>query len=304
MARTVPDSPGDRIMTGVGLRMISITFFACMSATIKLGETRGAGLGEMLFFRQFMAAMLVLAFVAIGPGFQTIRTTRLRAHVIRTGYGVTGMIFNFGALILLPLAEAVTLAYTAPIFATVFGALLLREPTGWHRWSAVALGFVGVLIVTQPGSGHIPLVGAAVGLTGAVITSLITIQLRELGRTDNSQTTVLLFSSLSCIPLGLYYAFHFQPHTPETWAILLSIGLFGGVAQLTMTASLRFAPVSVVAPIDYLGLIGATLLGWFLFDKLPTTATLIGAPIIVASGLYIVFREHRMRRSRPVELDL
>ncbi len=287
----------DRILTGVGLRLFAILCLSSMAALIKLAESGGATLAEIMFFRQLAAIPVVLAFVALGDGLATLRTTRFKGHAIRTGIGLIGMVANFGAIVLLPLAEAQTLAFTAPIFATILGALWLREATGRHRWGAVIAGFVGVVIVAQPGSGHFPLTGALVGLFAAFMVASISILLRQLTRTESAGTTVFYFSLLSVPPLALFYIFDAQAHDARTWALLIGIGLVGGMGQIALTAALRFAPVSAVVPMDYSGLVWATLYGWLLFGVLPGAWTWIGAPIIVASGLYIVWREHRLRRA-------
>nr|WP_245739167.1 DMT family transporter [Sphingomonas rubra] len=296
----------DRLLPAIGLRLLSVVLFACMNAGIKLAEARGAAFGELLFFRQAGAAVLVTAVIAAGPGLATIRTARIGAHISRAVVGVTSMALTFAALLALPLAEATTIAFTTPIFATVLGALVLGEPTGARRWSAVALGFVGVLIVVQPGGHAIPARGAAYGIAAALLTSVVFILLRQIGRTERAQTTVWWFSVLSLVPLGIGYAFSAQGHAPATWALLVGIGLFGGAAQLAMTASLRRGAVSLVVPFDYSALLWATAFGWWLFGSLPGSSTWIGAPVIVASGLYIVWREHVRRREEtraalPVE---
>jgi drug/metabolite transporter (DMT)-like permease len=282
----------DRILHGLGLRLIAIFSLASMQALIKVAEAHNANLAEIMFYRQFCALPVVLGWLAIGPGIGAVRTPRFFAHLGRTVVGLTGMVFTFTAIMLLPLAEATTLQFTVPIFATILGALVLGEKTGWHRWGAVLAGFVGVLIVAQPGSGHFPLIGAAVGLGAALLVAIISIQLRSLGKTEGAGTTVFWFSLLSVPPLGIAYAFNLQPHDATTWGLLVAIGLAGGIGQIALTAALRFAPVSTVVPMDYSSLIWATLFGWTIFGVLPTPYTWIGAPIIIASGLYIVWREH------------
>lgn len=285
-------------MTGRGLRLLAVMLLTLMSALLKLAEARGAKLPELMLFRQLFALPVVVLWVAIGPGLATLRTKRIGAHITRSAMGLTGMSFTFGALLLLPLAEATAISFTVPIFATILGALILKEATGRHRWGAVIAGFVGVLIVTQPGDGRIPLTGALVGLTAALMTSIIAIQLRQLGRTETAGTTVFWFAALSCVPMGLIYPFFATAHDSTTWALLAGIGVAGGLGQIAFTAALRFAPVSAVMPMDYSGLIWATLLGWLIFGVLPSGWTFIGAPVIIASGLYIVWRERRLGMSR------
>lgn len=275
---------------------MSVLAFASMSALIKLADARGANLVELLFSRQAWSIPLVVAFVMRGPGLAVLRTERFGAHALRCVVGLTSMSFMFATIMLLPLAEATTIQFTVPIFATILGALILKEPTGWHRWGAVLLGFAGVLIVTQPGSGHIPLLGAATGLAAALLSSSISILVRQMGRTEPPATIVFYFALLSMIPLAPLMLLFGQTHDTITWLLLLGVGLLGGIGQLAMTASLGLAPVSVVVPMDYSGLIWATLFGWLLFGVLPIAATWAGAPLIIASGLYIVWREHRLAR--------
>ena len=286
----------DRLLPAITLRLTSVALFGLMNAAIKLAEARGAALGEILFFRQFGATLLVSAVVAVGPGFASLRSRRMGAHVTRCVVGLSAMACTFSALLALPLAEATTLGFSMPIFATVLGALVLAEPTGWRRWAAVLTGFVGVVIVAQPSGRHLPAFGVACGLAGALLTATVSILLRQIGRTERPLTTVFWFSALSCAPLGLIYATRAQPHPAATWAVLFGIGLLGGAAQVAMTGSLARGPVSIVVPMDYTALLWATLLGWLLFGTLPGRATWVGAPVIIASGLYIVWREHVRRR--------
>jgi drug/metabolite transporter (DMT)-like permease len=288
----------DRIPFAVGIRLVSAAIFASMNALIKLAEGGGAHLAEVMFFRQAFALPVVILWIVMGPGLGSIRTKRIGAHLSRTGMGLVSMAFMFSTILLLPLAEATTLQFTLPIFATILGALLLREPTGWHRWGAVIAGFLGVVIVTQPGTGHIASLGIVTGLLAGLLSAGVSILLRQIGRTESAATTVFWFSALSVPPLAIAFAFYAQPHALSTWLLLIGVGLTGGAAQLCMTAALRAGPVSVVVPMDYTGLVWAALFGWLLFGALPDLATWFGAPVIIASGLYIVWREHRLHRER------
>ncbi len=286
----------DRILLAIGLRLTCVALFGLMNAAIKLAEANGAVLGEIMFWRQFGAAGLVFAVIAAGPGFASLKTKRPGAHVSRALVGLVSMALTFAALTILPLAEATTIGFSMPIFATILGAVVLGEPTGWRRWAAVLVGFAGVLIVAQPSGSNIPLAGAACGLVAAALTAVVSILLRQIGRTEAPLTTVFWFSALSLVPLAIVYAVYARAHPPLTWVLLVSIGLLGGAAQIAMTDSLRLGAVSAVVPMDYTALLWATLLGWLLFDRLPAPATWIGAPVIIASGLYIVWREHVRRR--------
>ncbi len=288
---------GDRVGFAIGLRLLSAGVFACMNATMKLAEAQGAGIGEIMFFRQSVAAVFIAGVIAAGPGLRSAHTQRLSLHVTRTAIGLVAMVLSFSAVLALPLAEATTINFTVPIFATILGALILHEPTGWRRWSAVVIGFAGVLIVAQPTGGNLPLRGALCGLAGAFGTATISILLRQMGKTEGALTTVLWFSVLSVPPLAIVYGFVAAHHSWLAWVLLVAVGLFGGTAQVAMTASLRLAPVSVVVPMDYSALLWAGLLGFIFFGNVPAEATWIGAPLIIGSGLMIVWREH-VRRQR------
>lgn len=288
----------DRLPLAIGLRLLSVAAFAAMGAAIKLAEKGGAGLAESLFFRQLLSLPVVIGFIATGPGLKSVRTQRLGPHLLRTTIGLTSMACMFAAIMMLPLAEATTLQFTVPVFATILSALFLQEQVGWHRWGAVLAGFLGVLVITQPGSGHIPLLGAAVGLTAAALSATVSILIRRLSQSELPSTIVFWFAVLSLPPLLVAFLFEAEPHPPATWAWLVAVGLLGGVGQLAMTSSLKFGPISVVVPMDYSSLIWATLYGWLIFAVLPGLSTWLGAPIIIGSGLYIVLREQLRARSR------
>lgn len=296
----MPEPAPDRILSAIGLRLTSVVLFGVMNVGVKLAQQSGAALPEILFWRQAGAAMLVAVVVVVGPGFASLRTERIGAHVVRCAVGLVAMSLTFTAIVILPLAEAVTIGFSMPIFATILGALVLGEATGKWRWAAVAAGFGGVLIVTQPGSSHIPLAGALCGIAAAMGTATVMILLRSIGKTERPMTTVWWFSCLSTIPLGIAYGFTAQAHPPGVWAMLIGVGILGGIAQIAMTGSLARGPVSVVVPMDYTALIWATLFGWLVFGTLPVASTWLGAPLIVASGLVIVWREHVRRREETL----
>ena len=291
------DRPAEqRPLAGVALRLLTALLLAVMFALVKLASTRGVNVIESLFYRQIGSAVAATVFVAAGAGFASLRTRRVGAHVSRMALGLIAMGLNFLAFILLPLAEATAIGFTVPIFSTVLAALVLGEATGKWRWGAVAAGFLGVLLIVQPGSGAIPIVGASVALAAALLTASVTIVIRRLGATERASTTVFWFAVSSLVPLGLLMMHYGGMHDGETWAIVAGIAVAGGLAQLTLTGALRLAPVALVMPMDYTSLLWATLLGLWVFGQLPSAWVWIGAPIIIASGLVIVWREHRLAR--------
>ena len=156
-----------RPIVGVALRLITALLLAIMFALVKLASTRGVNLVESLFYRQCGSALCAVGLVASGPGFKSLHSKRVGAHLGRMGLGMTAMALNFAAMIMLPLAEATAIGFSVPIFSAVLAAIVLGEPTGKWRWGAVAAGFIGVVLIVQPGSGEVALTGASVALVAA-----------------------------------------------------------------------------------------------------------------------------------------
>lgn len=297
--QTAPPPREERPLLAIGLRLLAVFFLSAMFATAKVASEHHVHLIESLFYRQAIALPLVFLWIALTEGAGAVRTNRIGVHASRAALGIVGLSLNFGSYILLPLTEATTIGFTMPIFGTILSALLLREATGWHRWTAVLLGFVGMLVMVRPDASHFLPLGVAVALAAAILTACVSIVLRELGRTERPGVVVFWFTLLSLPPLALAMPFFAQAHDPATWGLLIFMGLTGGLAQLCLTGALRWAPVSVVLPMDYSAIIWATAIGWVFWGEWPLNTTWIGAALIVASGLYIAWREHvRARRSR------
>ncbi|WP_293882238.1 DMT family transporter [Sphingomonas sp.] len=286
----------DRPIAAIGMRLAATICLTIMFALGKLASERGVNLIELLFFRQFVMILPVVVIAAMGPGLVTLKTARPGAHLRRGAAGLSGMALNFATIGLLPLAEAQTVWFTTPLFATMLGAWWLREYVGPHRWGAVALGFVGVLIVVHPQTGLLHPLGTAIGLAAAFMVAVTSILIRQIGSTEGPLTTVFWFGTTSALALSLTLPWALQHHDPQTWALLIGVGLTGSFGQIALTSSLRLAPVSVVAPVDYASLFWTAALGAWLFGEWPTVWTWVGAPLIIGSGLYIVWRERKLRR--------
>ena len=291
--------PEQNRLLGILLRVGATTCFAFMAAMIKLSYAHGATTPELAFYRFAFGLPPLLIWMAWSGGFDAWRTSRPLAHIWRAVIGLSTMVAAFSALAYLPLAESTTIGFAAPLFAVALSALVLKEPVGRHRWSAVLLGFLGVFIVMRPGGGELPMTGLILATLAAFGVGIVTITIRQIGKTEGTQTTVLWFTILSMLGAGAFMPFYAQAHDAETWAILFALGLFGGLAQLLLTASLRYAPVSVVVPFDSTQLLWAVLLGWYIFGNQPPATTWAGAAVIIASGLYTVYREHKLGREKP-----
>lgn len=288
-------------LLGIGLRVGAGTCFALMAASIKLSADHGVHLAEIAFYRFAFGLPPLLVWIALTRSVGAWRTTRPLAHLWRGVIGLSTMVVAFSAVTLLPLAEATTLSFIAPLFSVALSALFLAEQVGRYRWAAVAVGLLGVIVVMQPGGSHLEPLGLGLAILAALGVAAVTITLRQIGKTERTPTIVLWFTLFSMLGTGLFLPFYGQAHDAGTWAILIGLGLSGGIGQLFLTSSLRFAPVPVVVPFDYMQLFWAVLLGWLLWDTRPAATTWLGAAIIVGSGLYTLYREHKLGRDRATE---
>jgi drug/metabolite transporter (DMT)-like permease len=287
----------EHVVGGILCRIGAGVSFSTMGALLKLASTHGFNAPELVFYRSLFSLPVVLAWVLKRESLSMLRPNRPVAHVWRSGLGLLTMGLSFEALILLPLADATAINFTAPIFATILSFLILKEDVGLHRWTAVAIGFVGVLIVARPGESTLPALGLGVALAAAIGSAGVTTTLRHLQRSENISTIVFWFAVAGILVGALLLPFFGHAHGPEGMILVAAGGFAGGLGQLSMTASLR-APVSVVTPFDYLQIVGATIYGWMLFSDVPNVNTIAGAGLIAASGLYIAWRERRRRVRR------
>jgi drug/metabolite transporter (DMT)-like permease len=292
------DRPQQNRLLGIGLRIAATTCFGFMAAMIKLGYQAGVSTVELAFYRFAFGLPPLLLWIGWSGNWAAWRTERPAAHVWRAFVGLSTMLLAFSALAYLPLAESTTIGFAAPLFAVMLSALVLKEPVGFHRWSAVLLGFLGVLLVMRPQGSDLHPIGLGLAVAAAFGVGVVTITIRQIGRTEHPQTTVLWFSLLSMLVLGALMPFHAALHDGRTWAILAALGLFGGFGQLFLTTSLRYAPVSVVVPFDYTQLLWAVLLGALIFGDHPPATTWGGAAVIIFSGLYTLYREHKLGREK------
>jgi len=265
-----------------------------MGALLKLASMEGLNAPELVFYRSLFSLPVVLFWVLKRESLASLKPNRPLAHVWRSCLGLLSMGLTFQALILLPLADATAINFTAPIFATILSFLILREDVGLHRWGAVVLGFVGVLIVARPGGSSLPILGIAIALVGAVGQAGVTTTLRHLQRSENVAAIVFWFAIAGIVVGGLLMPFFGRLHGLTALALVVAGGLAGGIGQLLMTSSLR-APVSVVSPFDYLQIVAATIYGWLLFSDVPSLHTILGAALIAGSGIYTALGEHRRR---------
>lgn len=290
-----------RPLLALGVRLLAAAALATMGMLVKLAGTRGAHLIELIFWRQLLTVVLLGAGLALTGKLALLRTKRLSAHARRAASGLFGMVFTYGAVLLLPLTEATTLGFTAPVFAVLIAIVLFRERIGPYRWGAVAMGFAGVIVVMQPFSGlheGVTLAGVAVGLVAPFMVALISFQLQDLNTTENPWSIVFWFSALTTPIAAMALPFVIAGHDPVTWALILGMGLVGAGAQMLLTTSLRFGSAAVILLMDYTALLWASFYGYTIFDRAAPASLWLGAPLIIAAGLLIAWRERQLARSR------
>lgn len=293
-----------RPLFALGLRILSALSFATLLMLVKLAGESGVKLPEIMFWRQAVSLPILFGYLALTGGVHRLKTQRLAIHGRRAVLGMTNMIFNFGATILLPLAESTVLGFTSPLFAVVLAALVMREHIGKYRWLAVALGFAGVLIIAQPGGEPVSTLGIVLGLLCAFFITVINYQIRDLGRTEEPITIAFYFAAFGTPMAAIFLPFFITPHTAGQWLVLMGIGVSGTLGQVLLAASLRYGAVASVIVMDYTTLIWATLYGWLVWHQVPPAATWLGAPLIIAAGLLIAWREHKLGHTDALKEDM
>jgi drug/metabolite transporter (DMT)-like permease len=279
---------GDNALRGILLMFISTFFFAAMHASIR-HVAAGLHPFEIAFFRNVFALLVILPWF-VRYGLEPLRTTRFGLHILRTAFNIMAMLSFFYALTITPLAEVTALGFTAPIFATMLAVLILGEVVRLRRWSAIAVGFVGVLIIVRPGLETIGL-GQLLTLFSSLAWACALMTIKTLGRSEPS-ITIIAYMSLLMIPLSLVPALLVW-QTPDMWQLawLALIGLLGGTGQFCMTEALRQADTAVVMPLDFCKLLWVTALAYLAFGEVPDRYTWLGGAVIFASTLYIAYRE-------------
>ena len=290
---------------GVLFMLAACALFTGMGAVVKLLGER-IPFPEIMFFRSALAMPVVLAIVLRSTALPNVgavlRTRRFGGHVTRACSGTLAMACGFYALTILPLAEQTALTNTTPIFTTLLAIPMLGEKVGVHRVSAVALGFAGILVIAfgqGAFQGALPAAakwGLLVAVMQGVFSAITTMMVRSLSGTEASTTIVmwqsLLMTSFTAVALPFFWV---TPTLTEL-ALLVGIGLIGGVAQVLMTEAWASAQVSALSPFSYSSLLWAVLFGWVVFGDVPSPWTILGAALIVAASLYILHRELLRRR--------
>lgn len=296
----------------IGLKLISALLFAFMSALVRqLGDV--APVGQMVFFRSAFAILpVVLVYAVRGELATAVRTSRPLGQLGRGLLSVGGMFTNFSALTRLPLADATAISFASPLITVALAAIILKERVRIYRWSAVVIGFAGVIVMLIPhlDIGRYAVIGGAAAAAGsmfAVISAFCNagtvIQTRRLTQSETTSSIVFYFSLVCAIAGALTLPFAWHSPTPRELVALIALGVLGGFAHILLTESYRYGTASLVAPFDYTSMLWALLLGYWLFGELPDTLVYVGASIVAAAGLFVIWRERQLGLQRAREAE-
>ena len=296
----------------IGLKLISALLFAAMSALVRqLGDV--APVGQMVFFRSAFAILPVVVIYAVrGELGSAVRTGRPLGQLGRGLLSVCGMFTNFSALIRLPLADATAISFASPLITVALAAVVLKERVRIYRWSAVLIGFTGVIVMLIP---HFDIgtyaglhsaaaaIGSLFAITSAVCNAGTVIQTRRLTQSETTSSIVFYFSLVCAIAGALTLPFAWHSPTARELAALIALGVLGGLAHILLTESYRYAAASVIAPFDYTSMLWVLLLGYWLFGELPDTLVYLGAAIVGAAGLFVIWRERQLGLKRALAAE-
>jgi drug/metabolite transporter (DMT)-like permease len=298
----------------VSLKIASALIFAVMAVLVRYIGT-AYPIGQVVFFRSAFAIVPVVVIYAWRRELEAaVRMGRPFGHAGRGLTAIGGMYCNFAALARLPIVDATAISFATPLITVAMAALFLKERVRIYRWSAVIVGFIGVLVMLVP---HLDFdtataasaaagIGAVSGLVGAFFNAGSVIQTRHLTKSETTSSIVFYFS-LICALAGLVtLPFGWSMPSGRELAALVGIGLCGGLGHIVLTESYRFAPASLVAPFDYTSMLWALVLGYLAFGEFPTALGFLGAAIIAGAGLLVIWRERQLageRRARAISLE-
>jgi drug/metabolite transporter (DMT)-like permease len=292
-----PQSSRHRPILGIALKLASIVLFAGMMVCVKLlGQDVPSG--QTIFVRGLLS-VAILALIAWQTNqMHLLKTSNWRSHALRSVSGTLSMFCLFTALTMIPLADVTAITFTAPMFLTVLAMLFLGERIHRFRWTALGIGFAGVLIMIGP---HLSFdegtsLGALIALGAAMFSAIAMTFLRSMSGGEHAITITFYFSLTFTFCAALTAIQGWPIPTATQWWLIVLAGLFGVFGQLLMTYSYRYAEASTIAPLDYSSLIMAVLLGYVFFDEIPTVSVWVGAPLVIGAGLVILWREYRLKK--------
>lgn len=290
----MPTPTADEVRRGILYIIGSVFVFALANAAVKWLLT-DYPVSEVVFVRCLFALLPCGVLVASHGGLACLRTRRIRDHALRACSQFLAMVAIFTAFRMMPLADAVAIQFASPLFLTVLSIFLLGEQVGVHRWSAVLVGFAGVLVMVQPGPGMFQS-GAIFALANALISASVTIAMRRMSLTESTTALVAWQGLFTLLLSACLLPFGWVTPSWSGLGLMAVAGILSGVGQFCWTQAFRFAPAAVAAPFSYMSMIWALGLGYVLWGDVPTVALLTGGVVVAGSGLYILYRETVRKR--------
>jgi drug/metabolite transporter (DMT)-like permease len=293
----------DRIALGMAAAAACFFMLTTMSMFAKLLGPHHSPI-EVAFYRNVIAAAPFAIWIFL-LGRRDLLTIHSRpdAIVYRSVIGTVSLIATFKALTYLPIADAQALFFTSSLFAPIMGAFFLRERVGPYRWGAVLIGFLGMLVIARP-SGAVNMAGVGFALSAAFMHASLGTLLRVLGRTERPETVTFYFLVIGAAMTGLAMPFIATAPTLAEAPLFLGAGLSGALAQVFLSAAFKYAPVALVTSFNYTGMVWAAAYGWFIWGDWPAAPVWIGSGVIMASSLFIAWRENRMEKVARLVAEL
>lgn len=257
---------------------------------------------QTAFFRAFFSVLLLTPMMLTGR-VKPWKSERIQGHFWRTAMGTTSMVLGFYAVSMLPLADATALAFSQPLFSVVLGAIVLGEKVRWRRWTATIVGFVGVLVMVRPGAGSLQ-PGAAVAILNALASATSILLVRRLSDSEKPLMILTQFALFSTLLLAGPAIWFWKWPSAWGWALAIGVSISATIGQYFWVQAFAVGEMSAVAPFDYLRLPFAVFVGWMIWAEMPVIWTYVGAAIVIASALYIAYREAQIARERRAAANL
>jgi drug/metabolite transporter (DMT)-like permease len=294
----VSTAPAHSYLLGIYLKMASLVLFCTMDAMVKaLGDTYGSF--QLMLFRSVIAMAPLAWIIWKAGGLKIVRSNRPWLQIVRIFVGFGSMFGFFYVFPRMPLVDAYAISFAAPFFMVALSVPLLGEAVGWRRWTAVAVGFVGVIVMLEPWGISLHLMSLLV-LGATFCYSLSTVMVRLASRYDHDAVTLFWFSAVSSVASLILGIPEWIWPTAIDWVWLVLLGLLGGVAQILVTRAWRLAPAAILAPFDYSSIVLAMLFGYLWFKEEPSWTVWLGLPLVIGSGLYILHRERVRAREKAL----
>lgn len=281
----------------------SMVFFSAMNVCVKLAS-EDYTIVQMMFFRCAMGLVPLLCMIAHSGKWGLLRTQNYMGHFARCFVGIAAMICFFLSFAMLPITNATAIHFASPLILTMLSVPMLGERVGKPRWIAAIIGLCAVLFMLEPGDGDGNLVGSLTALVAAFLGAFAMVFVRKLGRTEHALTIVFYFTLCGMVLSAVAAAFMWNPLQAGSVIYLLAMGLFGGVAQILLTYAYAHAPAAYVAPFSYLAMVFAVLSDVLIWGVWPDWHIYAGSAVIVASGLFIVYREAKRNALAPSRTDV